>query len=541
MSFSENMHFKRSSRIIVLTAVLVIFGSAVNARNLSSIRGATTLFVNASAIGDQQQKKVPTKYQKLSRSVGLLINSRGAFCTAFCLRKNVIGTAAHCVEFKDAGFTPNSLRFRLPGSGRTSPVSGGNSQAKRLNTFIGSIRNERHHDWALVRLAKPICAGLDLDTANLSIDQLRDVRTEVVGIFYQLVSNRPRLRFSECDVGRHTGTMPLNPDIPPYKDDIVLHNCDVKQGSSGSPLIWVNGDEPRVVALQSGFHTIFERNYAHIAVHIRTVLPYLGLIENGKSKMSPNLTKQIQKLLKATGDYRSGIDGIYGLGTRQAIIDYTRRHSLPIMSDRPIGELVPIMEKYQTPAPNSDLLKTLEAHINSPIEAYRHKAIAVNFKRDGWASGSAIRQEDAKDEAVKLCVGQLKRKKTLGPSKDRCDLYAVDGEIVLNKADPNGETNAKILEKFDDSKSKIRVQLAEYRNRRGVDYKAAAIGDDGDRLMSCENQSSARAAIECAIKTCNASASNCEIFAIGDKAVYGMDKGDLAILNAYYEAVVGTK
>ena len=496
---------------------------------------------NKPAMGDHKQTKVPKKYKKLSRSIGLLQNRRGGFCTAFCLRRNVIGTAAHCVNSEDKKFRPSNISFRLSGSKRVSSVSGGNRQANRLSTIVGSNRESRHNDWALVRLSKPICQGLELATANLPPDGLYNTKNVVISIFYHPGRKRPLLRFSNCDVDQKMGVSWRNRSGRlPFPDDLVLHNCDVKPGSSGAPLIWVNGDKPRVVAIQSGWTEHLGHTDAHVAVHVRTVLPYLDGMASRKKITSDKTIRQIQRLLKATGDYKSSVDGNYGRGTRQAIVDYTRRNSLPIMTDKPISELVPIIEMYQTPAPGDELLRSLVMHINNPDEGYRHKAIAVNFERDAWAVGSDMDQKDAKVAAIKMCVSQLTRKRMLGPAKDRCDLYAVDGEIVLNKADPNLETIAKFLDRLEASGPKIRMQISEYRNRRGVDYKAAAIGGGGAKLYGCEQQSTIDSAIECAMDDCNSAEDNCALFALGDKAVFGMDKSELAILSAYYEAIIGS-
>ncbi|MGI9568910.1 MAG: hypothetical protein ACR2PH_04040, partial [Desulfobulbia bacterium] len=279
----------------------------------------------------------------------------------------------------------------------------------------------------------------------------------------------------------------------PFPEDIFLHNCDIKPGGSGAPIIWITEDGPKVVGIHTSFihRTGHKKTLAQRATHIRSILPFLEILKRQQKYPSEELTKRFQKFLKNTGDYKSGIDGNYGKGTRQAIIDFTIRHSLPIMFDRPFEELLPILEKHQSLAPFPEMLKPFEVYLYHPSQR-RHKAVAVNFDRKISELNSGYNDlEDAKNWVLKQCAAKINAAKRPVSPKDQCKLYAINDAIIYQKDVADRSIAIRNSnDYFKNENYRFRRLLLSYKNKKGVDYKAAAVDLETGGLHSCENQPS---------------------------------------------------
>ncbi len=56
------------------------------------------LLIPVAVFGKDQRKRLPRRYKKLDRQIGLLHNPRtNTLCTAFCVGPDMIATASHCL------------------------------------------------------------------------------------------------------------------------------------------------------------------------------------------------------------------------------------------------------------------------------------------------------------------------------------------------------------------------------------------------------------------------------------------------------------
>jgi Trypsin len=127
--------------------------------------------------GKDTRREPPAKYTELTKSVGQLetrVGQKVFRCTGFCVADNVVATAAHCLfepEIRNhlsktsiaIGQGPDrrnsAIHGRTPEEIQWSIVAG--TTAVRTVWTEGTTLNWAH-DWALVRLAAPICKDRSL-------------------------------------------------------------------------------------------------------------------------------------------------------------------------------------------------------------------------------------------------------------------------------------------------------------------------------------------------------------------------------------------
>src|SRR5262245_56738224 len=142
--------------------------------------------------GGDDRVPVPAKYRSVQDKIGLLFNVRGrTVCTAFCVSKDVIATAGHCLH-KVAGERPPrvadfwfartyaSVRdfVRVAGHAVGTAAQHVRSGAMSLN---GRPPIDASKDWALVRLSRPACMRGVLPVRALPTDEIvREARANRV-------------------------------------------------------------------------------------------------------------------------------------------------------------------------------------------------------------------------------------------------------------------------------------------------------------------------------------------------------------------------
>lgn len=304
--------------------------------------------------GKDDRTKLPAELSNLKKSIGLIYNnSARSVCSGFCVADNIVATAAHCL-FRTAGERRPSLRsFRFILKSRpkqlASPIEGFRSRSPAQFVVAGSRRLrveppiDATRDWALMRLANPICKGASLPVASHAP---RDIeadarRGRLIQVAYHYDFADWQLAYSGPCKSRRRRT----PSRRHIKRDftapqtLLLHTCDTGGASSGSPLFRISRDgSPQVVAVNVGtyiqtrmqlkngkvvrrFKSDAIANTAVTTTVLRQLIRPFGAADIVGSK--PEIVA-IQQGLRARGLYKARIDGAFGPATRAAIRAFQR-------------------------------------------------------------------------------------------------------------------------------------------------------------------------------------------------------------------------
>ncbi|HXF55119.1 MAG TPA: trypsin-like serine protease, partial [Hyphomicrobiaceae bacterium] len=216
-----------------------------------SVRIATA--AKPGIFGKDTRRSVPERYAELARSVGLIEARLGrsrTLCTTFCVAEEVVATAAHCLLAPLARHRLDGVSVAI-GQGkdrRTTGIAGGSEERMALSVLTGLTRANSTapyntaHDWALVRLAEPVCRG-----RNVRLSSRGEQATpwpalpssEMFILAYHADTGAKSLRLSDdCT----SSDMPLEPDLARWlhmatnigSERLLLHRCDIARGASGS-------------------------------------------------------------------------------------------------------------------------------------------------------------------------------------------------------------------------------------------------------------------------------------------------------------------
>ena len=198
------------------------------------------------------------------------------FCTAFCIAGDVIATASHCLLGTTQTAPPDLERITFSvGAERpqTSKLDGQTRSAMRARLSSGTALLrvtppiDAASDWALARLAKPVCRAGGLKLTPLDRPEL-EARAEL-GQIYQIAMHRDvepgnLVYAAPCGIAR---AFPQAAEKTIAQDflkplAILMHTCDTGPGSSGSPLLTDRADEPEVVGINVGTY-VLSRPQAH--------------------------------------------------------------------------------------------------------------------------------------------------------------------------------------------------------------------------------------------------------------------------------------
>ena len=120
--------------------------------------------------GADNRGALPRALRSLKKSIGLVYNNRArSVCTGFCVSDRIIATAAHCL-FRTAGERrPKLAEFRFVLRAQknwpSSRIEGFQSRSPDQFVIAGSHKLkveppiDATRDWALMRLARPLCRG----------------------------------------------------------------------------------------------------------------------------------------------------------------------------------------------------------------------------------------------------------------------------------------------------------------------------------------------------------------------------------------------
>lgn len=309
--------------------------------------------------GNDDRVVLGGKYAGLENKIGLLYERRSqSVCTAFCVSDRVIATAGHCV-FRTSEETPPSLtgfEFRLGGvrPKARSAIAGGSEAGAQFVTSGAMRINTRppidaSRDWALLRLAKPICEKNFLRLTRRSPEELT-LLSEAKRI-YQVAYHRDfanwKLAYAPaCEIRRNFSQVPWGSIARDFTEanHLVLHRCDTGGASSGSPLLTDGPNGPEVVGINVGTYVqsrvqmqngkVIKRfksdTIANTGVSTSAFAGKLDAFQHADILAKRDQIKQLQLLLASRGHYAGQADGAYGPLLRAGIEAFEREENKPV-------------------------------------------------------------------------------------------------------------------------------------------------------------------------------------------------------------------
>ena len=245
----------------------------------------------ADIIGRDDRKPLPPKLeQALGNAIGLLVYrlrdengrlvpGRYSYCTATCVGRHTILTAAHCVIRirRHRKYTPDlgTMRFMLwpgdPKRRRVFDLAGFPDDAERRRFMragpgnVTAFNGERPLDWALLPLEAGRACPARLRMAPVP---MRDQRLQkgaplmLVGFHGDLVKRGIReLRYTLCHALADTyARRIMREQRRRTGQSVLVHDCDATGGASGSPMLVRNRGRIYIAAVLSG-HSKFGRTY----------------------------------------------------------------------------------------------------------------------------------------------------------------------------------------------------------------------------------------------------------------------------------------
>jgi len=310
--------------------------------------------------GRDDRISIPSKYANLRNVIGLLFNSRSrTVCSAFCVGEDLIATAGHCL-FKTLGEqAPNLEDFRFVRHAAEerdgTRIAGADSRTAFHNLITGSTKLsikppiDATSDWAIVRLAAPVCAQGHLTVNPLPPEEI--IAAAGRKQIYQIAFHRDfadwQLAYSQpCGVARdfeHTPWPLISRDFS-RSMDLVLHTCATGGASSGSPLLIDGPRGPEVVGINVGTYVVSRlamkdgevvrrfkpENVANTGVAARAFADKIELFQRATMLKPGEPLMVLQDELKSRRHYGGRVDGLLGPELRLAIQSYEQAEGLPV-------------------------------------------------------------------------------------------------------------------------------------------------------------------------------------------------------------------
>jgi V8-like Glu-specific endopeptidase len=335
--------------------------------------------IPVAVFGADDRVPVPPKYQKLLEGVGILFNLRAkTVCTAFCVDDTIIATAGHCLYRPDAiKNEPLKAKSKPPATDNVTArparladfwfargydatrdyarVSGYAAGAAAQNVLAGSqtLRLtppiDATSDWALIRLARPICAKRSLTVEGTS--QAEVIKRAAAGQVFQVAYHRDytqwRPAYSKpCEVKRafETATWETISKDFSNPDSLLLHTCDTGGASSGSPLLTDTPTGPKVIGINVGTYVqsrVLTQNgqtiqrmkpetVANTGVGSLAFADKLEIFKSATILTAPAQLRELQVRLLLLQLYAGPTDGTYGPALKASIEAYERQSKRPV-------------------------------------------------------------------------------------------------------------------------------------------------------------------------------------------------------------------
>jgi protease YdgD len=316
------------------------------------------LVQRVAVFGKDERKPLPQSLASVAAKIGVLHDKRShSVCTAFCVAPGVVATAAHCLyrTSEEAPLRLSGFTVQLNGSKVKSRIAGAAEGVPEPNVLAGSMRLkvrppiDATHDWALVRLEKPLCQSGSLKLSRRPVDDV--IRMARAGKVYNIAYHRDLPKWEPmlttgCSVRRNFADADWETVRRDFADpaQLILHTCDTGGASSGSPL-FVNGpDGPEVVGINVGtyvqskvvmlngevVHRFKSDDVANTGVSSLAFASALASFQRADILASRSDILKLQQELAGRGLYKGAHDGIYGTATKLAIEEFERAAQLPV-------------------------------------------------------------------------------------------------------------------------------------------------------------------------------------------------------------------
>lgn len=304
--------------------------------------------------GSDDRRLLPDNLSALEGKIGMLYEqSTQTLCTAFCVGKSVIATAAHCLFQPKNNRLPNleDVTFRL-NYGTTTQTAGilgrrtpftKNYIAVGTTTFNNEPPLSAPRDWALVKLERPVCSFGFLKVDPRPVPELIKASEEnkIFQVAYHWDFEHWKLAYSmPCRIQRDYEQIKwrfIRQHFIDY-DQLLLHNCDTGGASSGSPLLLMSDipSAPVAVAINVGTYTrtrLLMRKgqvakkldpdiIANTGVNGTAFNHIIAQMENAEIINTKEEMVKVQTELRVRGFYSGTLDGTLGRETRAAIVQF---------------------------------------------------------------------------------------------------------------------------------------------------------------------------------------------------------------------------
>ena len=358
---------------IAWTAVLILNGVPgafaapyVAPATAPSVETRPSLVQPVAVFGRDERVPVPPSMRQIASKIGAVHDRRShSVCTVFCAAPDVVATAAHCLyrTAEEAPLRLSDLTVRLHGTRASSRIAGADRGAAEANVIAGSSALNVHppidatRDWALLRLAQPLCKGGHLPLSRRPVSdvmRLADNR-HVYNIAYHrdLPKWQPMLA-RPCSIRRSfedTSWSTIRNDFTD-PDELLLHTCDTGGASSGSPLLIDGPHGPEVVGVNVGtyvqskvimlngevVHRFKSDDVANTGVNSLAFAAALDALKGADTLANRRDIRALQARLAARGVYDGPRDGRFGADTRAAIEKLERAAAMPVtgLATRPL-------------------------------------------------------------------------------------------------------------------------------------------------------------------------------------------------------------
>lgn len=349
--------------LLIFTTAPPATALAISLPDLSKMSAsANPVLVPVAIFGKDERVKVPRKHREISDGIGLVHDmSRNVACTAFCVSKDVIATNAHCIV------RPPGRRRKVDLSQIFFLISPKDSFLERRGSDLKFVAKDQPllsvyadyyrgggsvvsftKDWAFAKLSRSVCEGYALDFASPPQKEINKAakRGSLFLIGYHGDKGiEHRWLSPACGVRSTTSRryfLSSQRRALRSRGTVLPHTCDTKKGSSGSPVFMEMSSGPKVIAINAGTtgyalyrrvrgssrkRSVYTRN-SNVSVLTSAFIQGLERFKTEHLLADLNDLKRLQTHLKSSGHYKSSIDGLFGRGTRNAILKFEKENGM---------------------------------------------------------------------------------------------------------------------------------------------------------------------------------------------------------------------
>jgi hypothetical protein len=352
-----------SLKLSRLRAAASLSGTAV----LVAVLGASLSPPAAAAVfGSDERVPLPQSLRAVGDKIGVLHDPRShSVCTAFCVGRDIVATAAHCL-YRTSDVSPlrlTDLLLKLHGSHTSTHIAGAAEGTPETNVIAGSTRLNVHppidatRDWALVRLANPVCKAGSFKLSRKPVEEV--MRLAEAGRIYNVAYHRDLPKWqpmfeSGCTVKRNFEDAEWSTISRDFTNpaQLLLHTCDTGGASSGSPLLVDGPEGPEVVGINVGtyvqskvimlngevLHRFKSDDVANTGVNSLAFAASLDALRAADTLLARHDIRLLQERLAAKGLYKGPQDGTFNTETRAAVEGFERASELPVtgLATRPL-------------------------------------------------------------------------------------------------------------------------------------------------------------------------------------------------------------